>query len=196
MPYRVTLDARTGRAFPLRAGHALRIINTRGTQVVDTWALNAADPREHLSMSHTRTALARLSPRVGDPLLSNRRRPLLTLTEDTSPGVHDTLIPACDPERYRLLGVPAGHASCAENFVAALRAVDIEREDVPDPLNLFMNVAWEADGGLEFRPTVARPGDLVTLRGETDVIVVLSACPMDVTAINAHTPRDIDVELL
>ena len=192
----VKIDARTGRAFPVPAGREIRIINTHGTQVVDTWALSAGDPREHLSMSHTRTGLARLSPRVGDPLLSNRRRPLLVLTEDSSPGVHDTLIPACDPERYRLLGAAAGHASCAENFVAALRPLGIERVDVPDPLNLFMNVAWEADGRLEFRPTVAQPGDHVTLRAEADAIVVLSACPMDLTAINAHQPRDVEVALL
>ncbi len=55
-------------------------------------------------MEHTRAALRRLVPRVGDAIYSTRRRPLVTLVQDTSPGVHDTLIAACDPERYRLLG--------------------------------------------------------------------------------------------
>jgi uncharacterized protein YcgI (DUF1989 family) len=55
------------------------------------------------------------------------------IAEDTSPGVHDTLIPACDPERYRLLGAAPGHASCAENFKAALRDLGVGCPEVPDP---------------------------------------------------------------
>ena len=34
-------------------------------------------------------------------------------------GVHDTLIPSCDSERYRQLGAP-DHGSCTDNFHAAL----------------------------------------------------------------------------
>jgi uncharacterized protein YcgI (DUF1989 family) len=192
MSERATLPARTGRAFRLAQAEAIKIINTHGTQVVDTWALSADVAGEHLSMSHTRTSLGRLRPTEGDALLSNRRRPLLVLEEDTSPGVHDTLIPACDPERYRLLGAAPGHASCAENF---RMAVGRERA-VPDPLNLFMNVAWNSAGQLEFRPPVARPGDHVTLRAAADVLVVLSACPMDLNPVNAQHPREVEVELL
>ncbi len=40
--------------------------------------------------------LKRLIPRVGDPLYSSDRRPLLTLVADTSPGIHDTLMASCD----------------------------------------------------------------------------------------------------
>jgi len=38
----------------------------------------------------------------------------------------------------------------------------------------------------------------VTLRAEMDVIVVLSACPQDITPINGadHTPRDIAFAVL
>jgi uncharacterized protein len=188
----VQVPAATGRAISLAAGEALRVINTHGTQVVDTWAVSAADDGEHMSMSHTRTALGRLCPRPGDALVSNRRRPLLVLEADTSPGVHDTLVAACDPERYRLLGAPPGHASCAANFHAALG----HERPVPDPLNLFMNVAWAPDGELEFRAPVSRPGDSVTLRAVADVVVVLSACPMDLNPVNAGTPRDVEVEKL
>jgi uncharacterized protein YcgI (DUF1989 family) len=187
-----TIAARTGRAFRVDAGEAVRVVNLHGTQVVDTWALSAGDDGEHLSMSHTRTALGRLRPAVGDRLVSNRRRPLLELEEDTSPGVHDTVIAACDPERYRLLGAPPGHASCAENFRAAVG----DGRPVPDPLNLFMNVAWDASGRLDFRAPVSRAGDAVTLRALAPVIVVLSACPMDLNEVNAGEPREIGVEIL
>jgi hypothetical protein len=185
------LPAREGVAVPLRAGERLRIINAHGGQVVDTWALARADATEYLSMEHTRTSLGKLVPAAGDDLYSNRRRPLLTLTEDTSPGTHDTLIAACDPERYRLLGADADHASCAENFRHALSVQGIQPVHVPSPLNLFMNIPWDADGRLEFLPSPAQAGDYVTLEAAADVTVVLSACPMDLNPINAGGPQDV-----
>ena len=190
-----TLPAREGIALPLRAGQRLRITNTHGGQVVDTWALAHADPSEYLSMEHTRTSLGKLVPAAGDQLYSSRRRPLLRLVEDTSPGVHDTLIAACDRERYRLLGVDGYHANCADNFRRALSLRGIDPAHVPAPLNLFMRIAWREDGGLEFLPSPARPGDYVTLEAVIDVTVVLSACPMDLNPINTGGPQDIGLEI-
>lgn len=135
----VRVEARAGRAVRLAAGDRLAVVNTYGTQVVDFWALCLPDATEHLSMVHARSALRRLRPRVGDALVTSRRRAILHLVGDTSPGVHDTLIAACDPERYRQLGVDGHHANCRDNFRAAVAAIGIDRTDVPDPLNLFMN---------------------------------------------------------
>jgi uncharacterized protein len=190
------VPAREGVAVPLRTGERLRIINTHGGQVVDTWALARTDVREYLSMEHTRTSLGKLVPAVGDHLFSSCRRPLLTLVEDTSPAVHDTLIAACDRERYAQLGADGYHANCADNFRRALSLRGIEPDRVPAPLNLFMNIAWDAAGRLEFLPSPARPGDYVTLEAVTDVTVVLSACPMDLNPINTGGPRPVDLEVL
>ena len=74
-----TLPARRGKAVRLRRGQALKVINTHGQQVVDTWAFNADDLAEFMSMEHLRQVLSRIMPRVGDPLATNRRRPILTL---------------------------------------------------------------------------------------------------------------------
>ena len=38
------------------------------------------------------------------------------MTEDTSRGDHDTLIAACDSERYILLGVKEYHDNCTDNL--------------------------------------------------------------------------------
>ena len=102
---RELIPARGGKAKRLSAGQSIRIINTHGHQVVDTWAFNAGNLQEFLSMEHMRAALDRICPRPGDVLVTNHRRPILTFLEDTSPGVHDTLIAACDIHRYRGLGV-------------------------------------------------------------------------------------------
>jgi uncharacterized protein len=190
------LLAREGIAVPLRAGERLRITNLHGGQVVDTWALARADLREYLSMEHTRTSLGKLVPAIGDRLYSSDRRPLLTLVEDTSPGVHDTLIAACDRERYRQLGAAGHHANCAENFRRALSLRGIQPDHVPSPLNLFMHIAWREDGRLEFLPSPAAAGDYVTLQADTDVTLVLSACPMDLNPINAAGPQDVGLQVL
>jgi uncharacterized protein len=190
------LSARQGIAVPLRAGQRLRIINAHGGQVVDTWALARADVREYLSMEHTRTSLGKLRPAAGDHLYSSCRRPLLTIVEDTSPGVHDTLIAACDRERYAQLGADGYHANCADNFRRALSLRGIEPDRVPAPLNLFMNIAWDADGRLEFLPSPARAGDYVTVAAQAEVTIVLSACPMDLNPINTGGPQDIGLEIL
>lgn len=190
------LPARQGVAVPLRAGERLRITNLHGGQVVDTWALARGEECEYLSMEHTRTSLGKLVPAAGDHLYSSCRRPLLTLVEDTSPGAHDTLIAACDPERYRQLGAEGYHASCAENFHRALSLRGIDADRVPSPLNLFMQVGWDDSGQLEWLPSPAQAGDYVTLEAATDVTVVLSACPMDLNPINAGGPKDVGFEVL
>jgi uncharacterized protein YcgI (DUF1989 family) len=187
------IAAGTGRAIRLSAGDEVEIVSPVGTQVVDTWALCLPDATEHLSMEHTRAALLRLVPRVGDQLVTNRREVALTVIDDTSPGVHDTLIPACDPARYRMLGAPEGHASCQQNFLAAVRETGLDQTHVPSPLNLFMNVPWSADGRLEFAPPLSRPGDLVRFRAERDLLLVLSACPQDLVPVNGVQMRLTDI---
>lgn len=197
MTWSSVLPARHGTAVPLAAGERLQITNREGGQVVDWWALaHPSDGEdEYASMEHTRAALRRLVPRVGDAIYSTRRRPLLTLTEDTSPGVHDTLIAACDPARYRLLGGAPDHPSCAQNFAAAIAEHGRSLPRAPAPLNLFMAIPWSQDGELEFAPSPAEAGDSVTFQADIDVLVVLSACPMDLNPINA-TMGDIGLRTL
>ena len=58
-----TIPARRGKATYLRQGQSIRIINTHGEQVVDTWAFTAGMLTEFMSMEHTRATLTRLRPR-------------------------------------------------------------------------------------------------------------------------------------
>lgn len=192
------LPARHGKALRLAAGARVEVINLHGQQVVDTWALNPHDLGEVMSMEHTRSCLDRLWPVAGDYLYTNRRRPILLLEKDTSPGVHDTLLSACDEARYRLLGVTGKHASCAENFRLALAELGIEGQRLPSPWNMFENVIIGPDRSLAISPPVARPGDTVTLRAEIDAILVFSACPMDIAPTNGldRTPKDVQLRLL
>lgn len=184
------IPARSGRAIRLRAGQSVRVVNTHGHQVVDTWAFCDPDVSESMSMSHTRVTLGSLFVTVGRSAVTNRRRPILTLAEDSSPGVHDTLMAACDRYRYELLGVP-GHANCTDNLAAALDSLGLSSAHTPDPWNLFMHVRDAGRGALVYEPPVSRPGDYVVLRAELDCVVVFSACPQDLVPVNAGEPVDV-----
>jgi uncharacterized protein YcgI (DUF1989 family) len=163
---------------------------------------------EYLSLPHTRAFSHKLVPEVNDELLTNLRNPIITLVEDTSPGAHDTLTAACDANLYSALGVdqPAEHGSCAENLVLALkelnegaglkgaRAVgaDITVNIAPTPLHLFMNAPLDTsnvdktDGAgakgvvLKVNEPKGKKRSFVRFRADRDVVVVFSACPMEV----------------
>lgn len=171
-------------------------------------AKNAANtaPMEFMSMPHSRAATLHLTPKVNDTLVSNVREPILTLVEDTSGGVHDTLIAACDPQRYRGLNVEnwEEHGSCAENLVLALKELneraglkgakavgaDVTINSVPAPLNLFMNIPWDDKGDISFSAPKSKVEGFVRLKAERDVVIVMSACPQDVLDINNKQPQD------
>ena len=193
MTDQLTLKACTGAAIRLRRGQRLTIVNTHGTQVVDCWALKEGDPGEHMSMPHCRNQWYRLSPRPGDLLVTNLRNPILRLVADSSPGIHDTLIPCCDLVRYQQLGIKGHHASCAENFTTALRGIAVEQLQPPPPLNLFMNVPVKVNGAFAIAPPDSKPGDHVEFEAEMDCVVVLSACPHDIFPVNGADCRPKDV---
>ena len=180
----ITIPARRGAAAFASEGQHIRVINTHGQQVVDTWAFRRDDMTEFMSMEHSRTALGRTIPVPGQSMVTNRRRPILTLVEDTSGGIHDTLLAACDRYRYELLGCAEYHDNCTDNLEAALAALGLEPPETPSPWNLFMNIPVGADGSLDFKPPVSNPGDYVTLRAEMDLVVAFSACPQDMVPIN------------
>ncbi|UCH73395.1 MAG: urea carboxylase-associated family protein [Rhodospirillales bacterium] len=180
------IPARGGRAIRLGRGRSVKVINTHGTQVVDTWAFNAQDAGEFMSMEHLRVAIGGIFPKVGDALVTNRRRPILKILEDTSPGVHDTLLAACDVHRYRLLGCEEGHANCTDNLHAALAEIGFAAPETPSPLNLWMNIPVRETGAVDYLPPVSRPGDYVVLRAEIDAVIAFSACPQDMVPVNGE----------
>jgi uncharacterized protein YcgI (DUF1989 family) len=167
---------------------------------------------EYLSLPHTRAASDKLVPEVDDTLLTNLRNPIITLVEDTTPGAHDTLTAACDANLYTALGVdkPEEHGSCAVNLVLALKELnegaglkgakaigaDITVNIAPTPLHLFMNAPLDVsnidktDGAgakgaiLKVEEPKGKKRSFVRFKADRDVVVVFSACPMDVGSQN------------
>ena len=180
--YRV--PPRCGVAVRVAAGWSIRVINTHGTQVCDFWALCDGAPHEFLSMAHCHTETGGIMPATGDVLVSNRRRAMLTITADDSPGVHDTVIASCDWPRYQVLGCSEYHDNCADNFRMALMAIGEAAVHVPDPFNLWMNIPVSPQGRISWEAPVSSAGHSIVMRAETDIIAVMSACPQDLTPVN------------
>jgi len=181
---RYTVPARCGVAVRLAAGQRLTVINIHGTQVGDFWAFNAEDLGEYLSLEHVRVDLASIFPTAGDRLVTNRRRAILSFEADSSPGVHDTVMAACDIYRYQLLGCAGYHDNCTDNLRMALIAIGERAPAIPAPFNLWMNIPVAPDGKAAFLATVSAPGDRAVFRAEMPAIAVISACPMDLSEIN------------
>jgi uncharacterized protein YcgI (DUF1989 family) len=192
---RIEVSAREGRGVELEAGRRFRVVDLEGRQCVDLFAFCADDVSEYHSAEHTRVHVNRLFPRPGEHFVTNRRRPILFFEDDRTPGVHDMLIAACDPTRYEGLGVEGWHASCQENLERAMAALGHDRIEIPQPINLFTNIAV-VDGDLDWRTALTEAGDHVTFRTELDCLVVVSSCPQDIVAINDNEPTPVALELL
>ena len=198
-----TLPASSGTALLLKRDQTIKITNTHGRQVVDFWALNPSNPAEYLSMSHNHAIHRKVRFKVGDTLYSSISQPILAWVEDTSRGDHDTLISACNPLRYERMGVKGWHASCTENYQMAVEnlsapSIDQDRKErlpitPPTPLNLFMNVKVNEEGCIVFRAPTSKEGDYVAFKALMDVIIVLSACPMDQRASEDWLPNPKEV---
>jgi uncharacterized protein len=191
------LCARHGKGLRVDRGASVKVINTHGSQVVDTWAFSPSEPRQYSSMDHTRSVNSNIFANRGTMIVSNRREPMLLLSEDVSPGRHDTLLCPCNDVVYRELGCVGYHRSCSDNLHEVLGAFDVAFPFTPASLNLFMNVPVADDGSVTREPPASQPGDYVVLTAACDLLLVLSACPQDMTPINGvdRTPTDVLIEV-
>ena len=194
-PAKYTIPARHAKAVFVKKRQHIKVINTHGTQVVDCWAVNADNMTEFMSMEHCRVSLERVTPKKGNMMVTNRRRPIVKITEDTAPGTHDTLLAACDRYRYELLGCNEYHRNCTDNFWEAMVGAGYKPVELPSPFNLWQNTPVEPDGSIKPNPPLTKKGDYIVLRAEMDLVICLSACPQDITSICGNKPRTAHFEV-
>ena len=146
-------------------------------------------------MEHCRVAWERIGPGKGDTMVTNRRRPILKIIEDSASGTHDTLLAACDRYRYQQLGCKEYHRNCTDNFWEALVEIGMKPIELPSPFNLWQNTPVESGGVIKPNPPVTRRGDYILMRAEMDLAICFSACPQDVTSICGNKPRNAHFEI-
>jgi uncharacterized protein YcgI (DUF1989 family) len=191
-PGRVRMDSfvvpiRSGRAWAVPAGHAMRITTPEGPQVGDLNIWNRHNPRERLWASRTRQLQA-AHVSVFDRLWSTLPylRPLVTITADTLNGygtdayggrVHDLLGTRCDPYVNRMLTGEDFDFCCHSNLTRAIARFGLAESDVHDVLNVFQCTGLNPHDQYFMRASPARPGDYIEFFAEQDLLCALSTCP-------------------
>ena len=194
----ILVPAQSGKAIRVKSGALIAVVDIEGAQVGDAFAIADDDSEEYLSPAHTRQMHRRLFPHLGEPFVTNRLRPILTMVSDTSPGIHDMMFAACAPATYRVkFGVRGWHPSCEENFHLALKQLGLEFGRIPDPVNIFQNSpVLEGHGGdLELRTARSAAGNRVVFRAEMNLIFVLTACSSDIAPTNGGICKSLLIEV-
>lgn len=184
----VVVPAREGRGVYVDRGQLLDIVDLEGRQVGDLIAWFRRDPSEYMSPTHTVSCNASIRLGVGSQLFSNRRNPVFTIVRDDV-GKHDIIVPCCDHERYaRDYGLD-DHPHCLGALEQARGLLGENRKPAGETAwNVFMHNRVTADGEVVTDPAVHEAGATITLRAHEDLVVLLSACPQDLTPCNDFNP--------
>lgn len=184
----VIVPAREGRGVYVKAGQLLDIVDVEGHQVGDLIAWFRHDPTEYLSPTHTVSCNASILLLTGSQLFSNHRNPIFTILRDDVEK-HDIIVPCCDHERFKRDYDLDDHDHCLANLE---QARDLLGEDVElrgeTAWNVFMHNRVTDDGDVVTDPAAHEAGATITLQVHEDLVVLLSACPQDLTPCNDFNP--------
>lgn len=182
----VVVPGSHGKAVKVEAGDRLEIIDLEGKQVGDlmAWATDVEGGTEYFSPAHTLTQNWSIALKPGSVLATNKRRVVFEILEDDV-GVHDILVPCCDPEAYVTRYGLHDHRSCLANIQEALAEIG---ETVPARAemawNIFMANRIVEGGKIIYDEPTHGPGSKIILECKLPAIVALSSCPQDQTPTN------------
>lgn len=193
------VDRASARAYEVRAGQWIQIIDPRGRQCSDFQAFRV-DPLEKgiercLDVTTTRTLMGHGSPRPGlhAKYYDVNFTPLLEIVQDTCER-HDAFALACNPKYYEEMGY-FGHRNCSDNFNAELSPYGVAARRGWMAMNFFYNTGIDDQNLLGLDEPWSRPGDYVLLRALTDLVCVSSACPDDIDPANGWNPTEVHVRV-
>jgi uncharacterized protein len=195
----VTLPPAGHISFEIEAGQRFKLSQPEGEQVADMVTFNRDNPRELLSMHSSRAI--NLNWRLTRPhvLYSNRSNMMWEIEEDLTGENYcgggycsEHLNLARYGERGR--GVP----NCQANLETAVRGYGMDRSsfNVDACFNVFMTVAYDADGVWEIRAPKGKPGDYILMRALMPQIVAISNCPILFNACNNYRLKPLTLEIL
>ncbi len=195
----IRVTAASARAFTVKAGQFIQVIDVDGKQCSDLLAFDAAalaaGEEWGLDPTVTRTLAGSAYPLPGlhAKYFDARMQPLLETVQDTV-GRHDAFALACTAKYYEDAGFP-GHPNCSDNFSAALAPFGIKPRAGWPAINFFYNTYIQPCGSLGFAEPWSKPGDYVLLRALKDLVVAVSSCADDIDPANAWQPTDIEARV-
>ncbi|MEL7254854.1 MAG: DUF1989 domain-containing protein [Pseudomonadota bacterium] len=195
-----TVSRGTARAYEVKPGEVVQIIDVDGQQCSDFMALRA-DALERgqeytIDSTATRSMVRGAFPGPGllDKFFDRDLRPMMNVVQDTC-GRHDTFGMACTARGYEERGFP-GHVNCSDNISHALDRFGVKRRPAWPAINFFWNT-WidHHSHRLMSEESHSRPGDYVALKAMDAMVCVSTACPDDIDPINGWNPTDVHVRI-
>lgn len=191
---KVRIAPQSGRAFRLKRGDILRVIDPCGEQVSDLFAFRDGDSACSLSSGRSIDYAGKVYLSTGDVLYANDSRRMFTILADTV-GRHDFLLTPCSQEMFELLYRHQGHhPSCFENLHLAFAPYGIRPEQISTTFNIFMKVDIDRQGAVSVAAPLSKPGDFIELRADMDMVCALTSCSAEKS--NNGTFKPIDVEIV
>ena len=188
------IPACEGRAFKVRRGQTLRVSLPEGPQACDLVAFNLHHYKETFSAWLTRhiegsfTKATKLYSKLPG---GNVMFTVLTDIEGClylNPG-------GCNRFTYEQLGVKGYHKNCMDILAETIAPYGFTAWDVPDIINIFMNVAFFENGRRELSASPVKEGDYYDIRAEMDMLCAISACPDDMQAYNNFKAKSLGVKV-
>ena len=195
----VTLPPAGNISFEIEKGQRFKLTQPEGEQVADLISFNRDDTREILSMLTSRAV--NLSYKFTAPmtLYSNLSREMWRIEEDLTGENYCGGGYCSEHMNMRRYGDKAkGQPNCQNNLEKAIRGYGMDRWNfnVDACFNIFMTVAYDADGKWEIRLPKGKPGDYMVLRALMPQIVAISNCPIVFNPCNNFRLKPLTVEML
>jgi uncharacterized protein len=195
----VTLPPAGNISFEIEAGQKLKLTQPEGEQVADLISFNRDDVRELLSMLSSRAVNLSWKFTAPHVLYSNCTRPMWQIEEDLT-GENYCGGGYCSEHMniVRYGERARGQPNCQNNLEAAIRGYSMDRWNfnVDACFNIFMTVAYDANGVWEIRPPKGKPGDYMVMRALMPQIVAISNCPILFNACNNFKLKPLTLEIL
>ena len=185
----VELPQGTAHIFKLPKSHVLRIEEVSGAQVATLNMFSAYDRGERFDAAYTRwiwSSQGQFRLAHGSILYSRRGTPMLTIS-DYSTDVHDIsgFDPGCSRLTFQITHkIESVHANCQDLLAERVEDHGLTADDLHESFNIFQSGPILDDGRLTYLNPVAKAGDFIELKAEQDLLVVIAACPDELSKRN------------
>jgi uncharacterized protein len=187
----------------LRRHTTLRLTDLEGGTNVGLMAYNADQPLDRLNLPDTLKEQYTAKLTRGHVLTSDMGHVLFSITAD-SVGWHDPLgghgNAAMVKNKYGAATYQEKrndwYRNAHDNFLIELGKYGLGKRDLVMNVNFFSRVDTDADGKMELHPGNSKAGDVVNLRAEMNVLVVLNTCQHPLDPNPKYAPRPVKLSVL
>ena len=187
----------------LKRGNRLRLTDIEGCANVAALFYNRECPSERYNMPDTLKAQHTAHLTAGHALYSDMGRVLCSITADTC-GWHD---PLCGSTNRKSVAAKYGeaayqqhrnqwHRNTQDNLVTEASRHGLGIRDLGPTVNFFSKVVVAPDGGMHFVEGHSKPGDVVELRAEMNLLVLLDTGQHPLDPNPHYAPKPVRIEVL